>query len=472
MKNTPPQFVANFDSATAMVRALGASLRGEPFSAMGESPLLKLPVRHADVLPWKLRRALYIFSGWQESRPEKQVPDMDIGKIDRWTVEEYPQRQYPAVAIGSSNGAANHLWSLLGIPWLPQTSLVPIRQSVHPDEPKEAMRLGLEPGRELLERNPDVQLHHMHDANQDRLMIRTMTYFRVKRRRLSAAYEQWLAEHLPPGGTLYVVDCEQDWGVHRVNDRHVFQHGAVGGATEQEFHEGSERITEYLERHDSPHRRWDGPEVTERMPEAEWGFEKSLMHDLRRIAAERRYRIVRLRFPEPQSLSPLVADFWREQYRKRGIPGNRLAASSFALMEPHWTLRTGSVPFWMEFNMQPSLDAVLAYLDDREPFDDIGLMLFQHGVEAPGLPSADAWEEVLRRARRHGRWLGTTPEEFPKDFAQFAKYDDALKAWPARHPVPGPLPPRVFEEFVDAADGRYDLRVEREQPAAARRPRP
>jgi hypothetical protein len=467
VKNTPPSFVANFDSATGMVRALGAALRGEPFPALGESPLLKLPVRHANLLPWQLRRALYIFSGWQESRPPRQAPDMDVEQISRWVTGEYPDRQYPAVAIGSSNGAGVHLWTLLGTPWLPQTFLLPVRQSVHPDEPREAARLGVEPGRELLERNPDVQLHHMHDANQDRLMVRTMTYFRVKRRRLGAAYERWLVRHLPPGGTVYVVECEQTWGVTRIGDRHVFQHGAVGGATEREFHEGSERVADYLERYGSPYRRWDGPEPTERAPEAEWGFEPTLLEDVRRLARERRYRVVRVRFPEPQALSPLVADLYRTEYRRRGIPGNRLVLPSFVLTEPHWTLRTGSVPFWMEFNMEPSLEAVHAYLDSGEPYDDIGLMLFQHGVEAAGLPTAEQWQGVLDRAGRHGRWLGGTPEQFPKDFAQYATYDDALSSWPARHPLPGPLPGSRFEDFAAAAGDRYQVRLDHEQPAAA-----
>jgi hypothetical protein len=465
VKSTPPQFVANFDSATAMARALGAGLRREPFPALGEPPVLKLPVRHAGLLPWRLRRALYIFSGWQESRPERQVADMDVEEIARWVTGEYPDRQYPAVAVGSSNGAGVHLWNLLGVPWLPQTALLPVRQSVHPDEPKAAMEMGLEPGRTLLENNPDITLHHMHDANQDRLMIRTMTYFRVKRRRLGAAYERWLAEHLPPGGTLYVQECEQTWGVTRLGDRHVFQHGAVGGATEREFHEGSARVAEYLERHGSPYREWDGPEPTERAPEAEWGFEPALLDDLRRVARERRYRLVRLRFPEPQALSPLVADLYRAEYRRRGIPGNRLVLPSFVVMEPHWTLKTGSVPFWMEFNMQPSLDAVHAYLDGTEPFDDIGLMLFQHGVEAPGLVPAEQWQRLLDRARRESRWLGVDPDEIPKDFAQYARYDDAMRRWPARHPVPGPLPLRRFEEHCDG--DRYRVRLEVEQTAAA-----
>lgn len=448
-----------------MVRALGAGLRREPFPAFGKSSVLKLPVRHADRLPWPARRALYVFSGWQESRPERQVPGMDVEETAEWVVGQYADRQYPAVAIGSANGAGVHLWTLLGVPWLPQTALLPVRQSVHPDEPEAAMETGREPGRVLLENNRDIQLHHMHDASQDRSTVRTMTYFRVKRRRLGPSYERWLAEHLPPGGTVYVQECEHTRGVTRVGERHVFQHGALGGACEQEFHEGSERVADYLERYGSPYRRCDGPEVTERAPEAEWGFEPALLDDLRRIARERRYRLVRVRFPEPHALSPLVADFYRAEYRRRAVPGNRLVLPSFIVLEPYWTLKTGSVPFWMQFTMEPSLRATHEYLDGTEPYADIGLLLFQHGVEAAGLPSTEQWQALLDRARRDGRWLGAQPQEFPKDFAQYARYDEALQSWPARHPVPGPLPLHRFEEFAAGAGGRYRVRLEVQEPA-------
>jgi hypothetical protein len=70
--------------------------------------------------------------------------------------------------------------------------------------------------------------------------------------------------------------CRRSWHTTRVGERHVFQHGAVGGATEEEFHHGSERIAEYLERYHSPVRRWDGPEPDTESPEAEWGFEEAL----------------------------------------------------------------------------------------------------------------------------------------------------------------------------------------------------
>jgi len=43
--------------------------------------------------------------------------------------------------------------------------------------------------------------------------------------------------------------------------------------------------------------------------------------------------------------------------------GIRLLVESFIVMEPFWTIRTGSVPFWMVFNKLPSAEALEQYLD-------------------------------------------------------------------------------------------------------------
>ena len=42
-------------------------------------------------------------------------------------------------------------------------------------------------------------------------MIRHMTYFRVKRRTLGQAYERFLSDTLPAGGTILVVECGERW---------------------------------------------------------------------------------------------------------------------------------------------------------------------------------------------------------------------------------------------------------------------
>jgi hypothetical protein len=462
---SPPDFIANFDSATAMARATAKFLHGKDFPALGLSPMLKPFAAKANLLPKPIRRQLYIFSGWNESLPPKKLAGIRAEDLSEWIADEYPDRRYPAVAIGSSNGAGVHLWSALGIPWLPQTFLIPVRQSVHPDEPKDALDIGVEPGRTLLDANPELQLHHMHDANQDRLMVREMTYFRVKRRTLGDGYRRFLEERLPPGGTIFVVDCQRRWPTTRVGDRHVFQHGALGGATEEEFLEGSGRVAEYLGRHDSHRREWESPETDGDSPEAEWGFEPAIMGDIEQIARERGYRIRRVSFTEPEDLSPLVADLYRWWYRRRRIPGNRLLIEQFIVMEPWWTLRTGSVPLWLEFNMERSFDTARSYLDSAEPYDEIHMMMFNHGVEAVGLPTTNEWASLFDLARDHGGWVGADPGEFPMDYAQFSRYHTDVQKIPARHPMPPPLTIDELDEFLGEAGDAYDVAWSEERAA-------
>ena len=159
-------------------------------------------------LPSFLQEQVYIWSGWFEAIAARQLDRVTETDLARWAVNQYPKRRYPAVAIGSSNGAATHLWAALGIPWLPQTFLVPVaRSGVHPDDPKDELRWGLEPARTVLERNPGLQLHHMHDPVQDRMMVRRMSYFRLKKLSLGETYRTFLDQCLEPGGTIVLVDC-------------------------------------------------------------------------------------------------------------------------------------------------------------------------------------------------------------------------------------------------------------------------
>jgi hypothetical protein len=168
----------------------------------------------------------------------------------------------------------------------------------------------------LLDANPELQLHHMHDANQDRLMIRHMTYFRVKRRTLGQAYERFLSDSLPAGGTILVVECDERWPTTRVGPRYVFQHGGVGGATPEEYLYGGPRVAAFLARYGAPVRHWDSPQPDGHSVEAEWGFEPALLDDVRRLADARGLRVVRLRFGSAQDPAPFVAELHRWWYRK------------------------------------------------------------------------------------------------------------------------------------------------------------
>jgi hypothetical protein len=81
----------------------------------------------------------------------------------------------------------------------------------------------------ILAAQPDISVHHMLDPNQDRLMLRMMSYFRLKYRRVPVAYRNFPTECLPRGGTLHIADGTLRWPVTRTSGRSVFQFGAAGG---------------------------------------------------------------------------------------------------------------------------------------------------------------------------------------------------------------------------------------------------
>jgi hypothetical protein len=455
-----PGYIANFDSATAMLRALGNHLNGQDFPLLGalprsRAPLMKAAAGAVNRMPRRLREQVYIWSGRFEAVDPAKLGNANAEQVADWMTRIYPQRQYPAVAIGSSNGAVLHVWAALGIPWLPQTFLIPVaRSGCHPDEPIDDAQWAEEPARILLDANPDLQLHHMHDPVQDRLMIQRMTYFRVKRLRLGQAYERFLRQSLAPGSTIFLVECNLKWPTTRYSERHYFQFGALGGATADEYHNGGSRVEAYLKRYHSHRRRWQAPQPDGESSEAEWGFEPRLRDDIEAFADRYGFRVRRMLFNEPEQLSPLAADLYVWWNRKRGIGDRRLLVESFILMEPHWMLRTGSVPFWMVFNKRPSAAALEAYLRDRE-FDEIYLMLFSHGVNSIGLVSIDEWRRILKHGKRSA-FVGVDENAYPRDFAVFVRYHDELwRKIPARVAMPAPLSLQEFDEFLDQTNGSH-----------------
>jgi hypothetical protein len=469
-----PSYLADFDSASAMLSALGRFLHGRDFPMLGAVPPWARPAvkglsAMVNQLPSFLQEQVYIWSGWFEAIAARQLDRVTETDLARWAVNQYPKRRYPAVAIGSSNGAATHLWAALGIPWLPQTFLVPVaRSGVHPDEPKDELRWGLEPARTVLERNPGLQLHHMHDPVQDRLMVRRMSYFRLKKLSLGETYRTFLDQCLEPGGTIVLVDCRLSWPVTDCGGRHLFQFGALGGATREEMHRGGPRVAEYLRRYRSHRTKWDPPEADRKAPEAEWGFAPSLGDEVLAYAAERACSVHRLVFEEPEAMSPMVADLHRWWNERRGLSSTRLLVDSFILMEPYWCLGTGSIPFWMVFNTEGSLAALHSYLSTRV-FEEIYLTLFSHGVDSIGLPSIADWSGLIQQATLRSKFIGADPVSFPRDFAVYARYhDDLLRTIPERHALPPPLTLRQFDEFLRTYAHRYQVGWIRDlQPLAA-----
>lgn len=447
-------FVADFDSASAMLRATAAGLERRDFAHLGVDSPLRYVAGLVNRLPDRLKEQVYIWGGANEAVEPDSLGELDDQAVARTFVDAYAQRPYPVVMIGSSNGAAVHLATAVDAPFLPQTWLVPVRRDgVHPDEPLDDLEWARRPAERLLEANPDLVLHHMHDPNQDRLMVQRMTYFRVKRRTLGREYEAFLRERLEPGGTILLVETEVRWPVIRVAERHVFQPGAMGGIEPQEYLEGSERVRDYLRRYNSHRERWDFGEPNDVAPEAEWGFEPSLRDDVERFAAEHGFRVRRLVFQDPEDLSGPVAELYRSWYERRALGPIRLLCESFILLEPTWALRTGSAPYWAKFATMQSAARLERYVDGSGPWAELLVMLFPHGTEGAGFAGVDRWRRIIDRVGG-GRFVGVDEANFPRDFAGLKNYHTALRGLGRRFPTPDR--PLTLDDVTTLLSGRSD----------------
>ncbi len=410
----PPQkAVASFDSASAFFLALARALDGRDFPYLGQSRWKALPVRASALLPRGLRWRAYALASGREGVAVDRLGDIDLDEVAGWVTWTYPDRRYPAALVGSSNGALTHLAAACGVAWLPQTLLVPVRRrGADPADMRAALEFGARHGPALLAHNPRVELHHMQDANQDALSGSQMAYFRVKWTSLPPAYQRFLDERLEPGAPVVVVRDMSTWPVTRVGDRQVFQVGAQGGMTAEE----------YLVAPNVP-----APDGT--AAEAEWGFAEPLLDGLREAARRTGHPVVELRYGHPQDPAAAVADVLRSWTRRRGGAAQRLLVSSFVVHDPWRTIATGSVPFWTFFPVQSAARNLSDYLASTS-YDDVDVLLFSHGVESRGLADARTWQDIAGRARHRGRLLGVDPRAFPADFAVFARYTSALRSLP------------------------------------------
>lgn len=455
-----PPYLAAFDSASAMLRGTAAYLRGEDLPGLGiASPAIEPLLGLINALPRPLQEFVYTTGSANEGIPVEYLKDVRSEVVSQWVVNEYPQRDYPAVAIGSSCGALVHLYAALGIPWLPQTYLVPVKHpGFDPNDIQPFLEWGIKHAPKFLEANPDLQLHHMHDPNQDRLTSMGMVYFRVKRLRLGIAYERFLENCLPLGGTIFLVECNKTWPTTQIDERHFFQMGAVGGLSPDEYLHGSDRVTKFLKRYNSPRTKWDAPAPNGESPESEWGFEAALRDDVERFALKRGYKVRRIVYDEPAAPSPFVAELYRDWYRQRQINANRLLVESFALHEPYWTMRTGSVPFWMTFNVQPDLEELQQYLNDTDPYNEIYMMLFSHGTDSAGLASIEQWRSVLHRAKQRGEFVGVDEKAYPRDFASMMRYYTDLKEkLSERYSLPSSLTLEQLDRFIEDKGDRFPI---------------
>ncbi|MFD2515209.1 hypothetical protein ACFSRY_15150 [Pontibacter locisalis] len=460
--NRTPWFTANFDSCSALAKALGNYLHGHAFAGVGETPNSELLAEVINLMPWELQKSVYVKGSSKEAVSPDKLGEVNAEEFSEWVTGLYPAKKYPVILIGSSNGAAVHMAAAMGIPWLPQTFMIPVEAPDHlsVDDPIERMEWAVEPARQLLSANPDLQLHHMMDPNQDRPMLNAISYFRVKRLQLGAAYEEFITNNLEKGSTLLLLDCRKSWPITKVDTRHYFQFGGLGGITPEGYHQGSEEISEFLRRNESDVEKWTAPKPDGTGPESEWGFEPTLGEDITRFAQENGYQVQRIVYEEPEDLSPFVADLYHWWYEQRSMAAKTLIADMFFLLEPYWTIRTGSVPFWLAFNSKSSVNRLKEYLRKTAPYENVYILPFSNGVKAVGLATLEDMKSALSYARNTGDFIGFDPSLYPFDFGIYARYQKEMEErLPLRYDMEPSLTLVQLLAFADQTKSEYQVKI-------------
>lgn len=467
-----PAFISRFDSATDMVGALSSFLKGETFEGVGATPTNEVYAKFINNIPSSWKQKLYTKGGISDAASHKEIDQIDAEELDKWIYNVYPEKKYPAIAIGSSNGAMVHLCAALGIPWLPQTMLIPVYkgETLPIDQPKKTIEWAQKPAEAFLNNNADWQLHHMMDPSQDRLRVGPIAYFRVKKLRLGKWYQKFIRERLEAGGKIIVIDCQQQWPTVRLGERYFFQFGGMGGIEPLEYYQGGERIKSFLKEQNAEVEQWDAPEPDGESPEAEWGFEPTLLKDLKPFAKAEGIRLHKISFEHPQAVSPFVADLHRWWYRQLNRPSDRLLVESFTVQAPLLTLQTASIPYWLFFNVEPAADMLENYLQNSSEFDEIFMMILSHGKNSLDHTTIDRWRSIMEKARQKHDFIGMEPEKYPLDLAIYARYSpDLQKKIQDRFPLPSSLSLQQLKDFLSLNPQRFAIETDFEAKEESRK---
>lgn len=458
MARKPGGYITGFDSTTAMLKSLGCCLHGER-KATGDLP--EAPYFFGNLLdsfPEAIRKYIYRWSGGWAATKQSDLHQVQSEDISALAVEQYPSKSYPAIMVGSSNGALTHLCAALGSPWLPQTFLLSVKRSMGADELIEDVEWGKRAAQDMINKNPDLQFHQMHDPIQDRMMVALMGYFRIKRLVLGDTYKNFITSNLPAGGTIFLSECRYQWPVTQVSERHFFQVGGLGDVSAQEYIHGSERISDFLKENGSKVSQWQIPPINRDMPEAEWGFVESLRDDVEDLAKKEGYKICRIIYDHPEDTSFFAADLYKWWYQKRGIESARLLIECFAMIEPLDVLKTRSIPLWMAFNTGNSAIVAEKYLQKEKPFEEIYMTMISNAVKGIGQVPVERWQAILQHATKKSSLLGTNPKIFPTDIGSFVRYHQDLKRFlPEEFDLFKALTIDELKQFLNENKGKYPV---------------
>ncbi len=400
----PPEVLPlAFDSAARAVgevaRALGGPGRGlrEPYPEVSR-PLLAL-LRHA---PPALRQAV-IHWGMSSTLgyPLRALAGFDLEAFFSEYTERYPQRQYPAIVLGSPGGAVAHLAALLDAPLLPLSGLLGFRHRIPPDDLSAYVAEVPTAVRHL---SPDERFELVvhYDPIHDRDLVVHACLIRIRLLSLPEVYRRFIRDRLSPRGTLILAEGTYPWPQVALGPGVWLQIGGLGGITPEE----------YLARYPPP-----GPVTLQR--ESEWGCTEAFAQGVRGFAQAEGIPVLEIPADHPIAYSELA--YWA--YRVAGARGDMILLDCFTSMDARFCKRTGIPPLHLPFGTQDALLFARRFLGDH-PVGRTLLLLHPTHAAPPDWASLREWREALG----DGLSILVDEQHWPDDpYAPFAAAEELAR---------------------------------------------
>ncbi|SDZ45239.1 hypothetical protein SAMN05444365_11811 [Micromonospora pattaloongensis] len=434
----PQQIVSPDSHSRVLLAAAARALHGRDCDDLRYLPTLS----RFRSTPEPLRRAALARAAARAAVAPDRVGDVDADRIAQWVVEQYPQRWYPGVVVGSPHGGAVHLATAMGVPWLPSE----FEMAVHwphgsVDDAAGALVYGGTMADRFLPPNPALAVRQVHDpAGRGHLVGCTITLV-ARWRRLPDPYRRFLGACLAPAAPMLMLRDARTWPVLDAGTRHSFQVGApASGLDPDDYVPGSERFGQVLRHTGGDRARWRAPALACPTGFAEHSVEPAFEESLRGWAEAAGSALHRVLFPRPEALSAATADLYRGWLRAAGKTGNRCVVECGRLIDPWQVVRAGMVPYWCENAARRTVAAAEWWLAGSAAFSSVDVLPEPPGLESEAVAGLAQWRAVASFGRRRAALDRVAVRGYPGSPVPTRRATEVLRGQPYDLPRPAPLP--------------------------------
>jgi hypothetical protein len=391
----PDDVVCRDSLGRSLLEAAARGVRGRTVHDLGRTPILG---RRGTAAPGERFRALADEAAGQAVEADS-AGGIDAEAVAEWITGHYRAADHPAVVLGSPHGAAVHLASVLGAPWLPMGFTVTVRRpGGAAGDWRAAADFGAGVAQRILAANPSVTVRQIYDpVSRGPLCAGTIT-LQVQWRRLPEAYRRFLRSALRTGGASLLIRDTRVWRVRELAAGYTFQVGSpVTGWHADDYSDDNPAFRRLRRSLGMP--VFSVPYAGTSLHYAETGGDPRCEPELRRLAAEHGHTTHRVLYHGPEVLSACVADLYREWLRRGDETGEQCVVETGALLDPGKVLAARVVPYWCESASQRAVTDAEWWLAGSEVFTGVTVLPQPPGIDCGAYASAAQWRSVAQFGR-------------------------------------------------------------------------